>query len=136
MDPKQEEGLFATIVNAAPELDFLFALARRKKVSITISLEGKRQDIGVYVDSIAVGKSDRVHPTLLETSDVWFIEGHFFGDGKTIWSQIGLRRRGDWLDQKYFVWGSFQGTYNKSKRKGEIRTNNFVREEDFRLLKK
>ncbi len=135
---QNEKGLFVTIENAAPELDFLFALARRQKVSITISVDGVEQDINVYIDSLAVPEGVRVHPELLtmprSAFDVWFIEGHFWGDGKSTWSQIGLKPRKDVTDQRYYVWGPFTATYKKS-RKGQMCILNFIKHEDFRVPK-
>jgi len=129
---KNEEGLFVPIVNAAPELDFLVALARRETVSITILVDGKKQDINVYIDSLAVPNGARVHPELKNMPrsayNVWLIEGHFWGDGKGSWSGIGMPNK------KGYVWGPFTATYKKS-REGQMRIQNFIKREDFRIPK-
>lgn len=134
----QEKDLFVPIINAAPELDFLFALSRRGKVSITISLDGIKQDIDVYIDSIAVDEELRIHrpepkPNPLLCPDRWMIEGHFWGDGICSWSSIGLPKHRDATNQKYYVWGPFIGTYNKAKRFGQICTKNYIEQKDFKL---
>src|SRR4030042_917150 len=133
---QEKEPLYATIVDAAPELDFLFAFARRKQVSITISIEGVERKMDGYIDSLSVGPGERIHPPSWEFTNTWFIEGHFWGNGKDCWSQIFERSKGIQEDgwggheehiEIIDVWGGFQGVYNKGKRKGQISTINYKR---------
>jgi hypothetical protein len=136
MAKQGKEPLFVTIVDAAPELDFLFALARRTKVSITFSVDGIERSMDVYIDSLSVGKGERLHPTSQKFSNTWFIMGHFWGDGERSWSTILHKPtekiedgRGNPLQlfDDIEVWGSFQGTYHKGKRSGQIQTLNYRR---------
>jgi hypothetical protein len=132
MEPK-EDGFYLTIINAAPELDFLFALARRGTLSLTVAAEGGKKDIDVYIDEIAVPEGERKHAGTDEKngSGTWFIKGHFWGDGKNSWSQISL---GNSLEQQpYYIWGPFVGTYDKTRRKGQIHVLNFIPMHNHRL---
>jgi hypothetical protein len=131
---KKKELLYLTIDDAASELDFLFAFARRERVSITFALNGMQQSRDVYIDSIAVGNGDRNHPASKKFSNTWLIEGHFYGDGKSCWSNVFCRSKGVKEDgwggfkedfEEITIWGGFQGVYNKGVRKGQISTTNY-----------
>ena len=104
------------IEDAAPELDFLFAYARRVGVSLTISIDGRQQDTGVFIDSLSVVMAERAYSEKdRDPSPIWNIEGHFYGNGKTSWSTFCHGSCGE-----YQLWGGFKGVYNKKTRKGWI----------------
>jgi hypothetical protein len=107
-----EQVLSFQIENGPPELDFLFALARGTKVSLTISTEHGKGGMGVFIDGIIMYK------TIDRSSFKVF--GHFEGDGKKTWSGFPGPN-----GKKYYLWGKFRGAYYKTIRKGYVITNNF-----------
>ena len=133
-----KDELVIQITDGPPELDFLFALARRTQVHLTLSVDQGKvlQDRQVFIDALeATGwlthpSSENTLPDS-ETSNngnVWKIKGHFWGDGKKSWSRLTLlfnETRGAKEKEYYSVWGSFQGSYNKRTRKGQVTTTNY-----------
>lgn len=144
MAEQKKEPLYLTIVNAAPELDFLFALARHTKVSITFEYNGMKEDKEVYIDSLGNGLGERIHPLRQdqEPTNAWFIKGHFWGNGKDTFSN--MFRHAKSVEEQEFgryeergfgeavekgeeieLWGGFEGIYEKGKRKGQISVMNY-----------
>ena len=110
-----DEVLYISIGDGPPELDFLFALARGKRLSLTLCNEYGKREVNVYIDGISV-----YEPSYLEHPHHWNITGHFWGNGKNSWSGFPGPNK-----KSYYLWGKFKGNYDKRTRVGFIETKNF-----------
>jgi len=120
--PKKADLRFA-IVDGPPELDFLFAFARRVPIELTLMSPdgyGIKKDITVFIDVLALPPSERVYNK--EPDPHWHIDGRFWGNGEDSWSTF---EHGKDKKDEYWLWGKFHGAYNKKTRGGVVITYNW-----------
>lgn len=125
-----QEEIYLDIKNGPPEIDFLFALARRKILWLTLSFRTvstvAKKEVQVFIDSIGVPDTERgysrIKPRKKFKGDIWLIQGHFIGNGEDSWLDIDYDEEpeGKAGKKRLRLWGFFDAYHNKRTRKGYI----------------
>lgn len=122
MATQEREPLELKIINAPPELDFYFAHARGKSISLTIqALNGATKDLEVWIDCLNVPSK---HAEKGKRGE-WEIRGRFYGNGRDSDQRFPYGYDRELITHEYALWGEFTAVYNKRNRKGTVKTYNY-----------
>jgi len=122
MAAQNKETLEFKIVDAPPELNFYFAHASGKSISLTLqTFNGTTKDMEVWIDCLdipskCVQKKQR---------NIWEIRGRFYGNGVDSDQRFPYAYSRELITHEHALWGEFTAVYDKRTRKGMLRTHNF-----------